>query len=361
MWKRFPLAVSALCTLILPALASAQTTDRRWQVELVGGVAVFNMPTSGDAALPPPGPVLPTSGPTNPSRRVPTWFLGDGASLLNGTNAEFGVASRLVPLDAALGTLGLSGANAPAMGVRVRRQMTPRLSLELGGELHAGSVRMTDELVDAVELSRASFEAAFEGLFTSGPFVNVDVASSSTTLGQSSRELVMSGVLRITLRDGPFAPYLTVGGGVIHRVGDLPRVDLAGTYQFTVATSQGQASFAESDSLTLRYTQGLNLVGIVGAGFDQRLTERVGFTVDGRVYLGRQTLSLRVDSAPEITTQTPGAFVESFTTPAVQFSSNPATGRHSTLSGTPLNGFEAFASSGFQTRVSITAGLVIRF
>ncbi|MDA1306533.1 MAG: hypothetical protein O2917_04655, partial [Acidobacteria bacterium] len=338
--------VLALCALTLPAWATAQTADRRWQVELVGGVAVFNMPTSGDAALPAAGPALPTSGPTNPSRRVPTWFLSDGASLLNGTNAEFGVASRLVPLDAALGTLGLTGSNAPAFGLRVRRQMTSRVSLELGAELHAGSVRMSDELLDAVEQSRASFEAAFQGLFSSGPFADVDVAATSTMAGQSSRELLMSGVVRIALLDGTFSPYLTVGGGIIHRVGDLPRIDLAGAYQFTVATSQGQAAFAESDTLTLRYTQGINPVGIAGAGFEQRLTERVGLTLDGRVYLGRHTLSLRLDSAPQITTQSPGAFIESFTTPAVQFSSNPSTGRDSTLSGTPLNGFEAFSTSG---------------
>jgi len=352
--------VLALCLLTLPSWASAQT-DRRWQVELVGGITVFNLPTSGDAALPPTGPSLPTSGPTNPSRRVPTWFLGDGASLLNGTNAEFGVPSRLVPLDGALGTLGLTGHNAPTLGLRVRRQVSSRLSLELGAELHTGSVDISDERLDAVEQSRASFDAAFTGLFTSGPFVDVDVTSTSTMRGQSSRELLVSGAVRIALFDGPFTPYLTVGGGVIHRLGDLPRIDLVGTYQFTVATTQGQASFAESDVLTMRHTQGSNLMGIAGAGFEQRLTERVGLSVDGRVYLGRQTLSLRLDSAPQVTVRTPGAFIESFTTPAVQFSSNPATGRDSTLSGTPLNGFKAFTTSGLQTRVSVTAGLVIRF
>src|SRR5690606_17345786 len=126
-------------------------------------------------------------------------------------------------------------------------------------------------------------------------------------------------------------------------------------------TATTQETFAESDALTLRYTQGLNMVGIAGGGFEQRLTERVGLTVDGRVYLGRQTLSLRLDSAPQVITQIPGAVVESFTTPAVQFSSNPATCRNSTLSGTPLDGFQAFATSGLQTRVSVTAGLVIRF
>lgn len=347
--------------LLLPMSAFAQSSSGRWQVELVGGIAVFNLPTSGEVALPPAGPSLPTSGPTNPSRRIPTWFLGDGASLLNGTNAEFGVASRLVPLDAALGNLGLAGTNAPALGLRVLRQMSSHLSLEIAAEVYTGSMHMSDGLLDAVELSRAGFDAAFTGLFTSGPFTDVSVTAGSAATGQSGRELVLSGVLRVVLLDGPFAPYLTAGGGVINRIGDLPRVTLTGDYQFTVSTAQGQAMFAELDSLTVRYEQGASPVGIVGGGFEQRLTDRMGFSVDGRVYLGRQTLTMRLDSTPEITTRSPGAFIESFTTPAVQFSSNPATGRDSTLSGTPLNGFAAVTTSGLQIRYRVTAGVFVRF
>ena len=71
----------AVATVLLPAnAADAQTSDRRWQVELLGGLSIFELPTSGEAALPAAGPALPTSGPTNPSRRIPTWFLSDGAS-----------------------------------------------------------------------------------------------------------------------------------------------------------------------------------------------------------------------------------------------------------------------------------------
>ncbi len=353
------LLTAAVC--LAPTMADAQTTSRRWQVEAFGGLSVFELPTSGDAALPPAGPTLPTSGPTNPSRRVPTWFLGDGASLLNGTNAEFGVASRLVPLDGALGAIGLSGSDAPVFGVRARRTLSSRWSFELGAEMHSGAVELDSRLLDAVEDARASFSPAFTGLFSSGPFTAVQVSATADIAGASSRELALTAAIRFALANGHFAPYLTLGGGFIHRLGELPRATLAGAYQFTVATSQGQAQFSESDTLTIRYEQGANFVGIAGAGFQQRLTDRMALTIDGRAYLGQQTLALRLDSAPVVATRTPGTFIESFTTPAVQFSNNPSSGRDSTLSGTPLAGFKAFTTNGLQVRYQVTAGVALRF
>lgn len=350
-------AAFVLCGLLCLAPAGA-AAQGRWQVDLVGGLSIFELPTSGDAALPSPGPTLPTSSPTNPSRRVPTWFLGDGASLLNGTNAEFGVPSRLVPLDDALGRLGLSGSNAPVFGVRIRRQFSSRLALEAGAEIHAGAAEMDEELLDAVEAARAGFQSAFTDLLTTGPFTNVSVNASSQITGQSSRELALTAAVRFIVRPGPIAPYVTLGGGLIERIGDLPRIVLSGGYRFTVL---GQTPFAESDTLTLRYDQSAGLVGIAGAGLQSRLSDRLSVTIDGRAYIGPQTLTLRLDSAPTVTTGTPAGFIESFTTPAVQFSNNSSTGRASTLSGTPLNGFTAFSSSGVQVRYVVTAGVTVRF
>ena len=350
------------CALLVSTGVAAQTAERRWQLEVVGGLSFFDLPTSGDAALPPQGPSLPTSGPTNPSRRIPTWFLGDGASLLNGANAEFGVASRLVPLDAALRNLGLSGTNAPVMGVRIRRTLTSRWSLELGTELWTGSTEISPELLDAVEVARASFETAFTGLLSTGPFASTSVSAAATANDRTSRELAIIGSVRYHLLTGTLAPYVTIGGGVITRVGDLPSVTLTGNYAFRVQTNQAPAaSFAESDVLTMRFEQAAGPVGMVGAGVRKDLTPRVGFSIDGRAYLSQGTLSLRLDSRPAITTGTPAAFIESFTAPSVQFSNNSSTGRDSSLSGTPLNGFKAFTTSGVQTRYSVTAGMFVRF
>jgi hypothetical protein len=342
--------------------ASGQTPDAgKWRVSLVGGLSVFDLPDSGDRALPPPGPPLTTSSPTNPSRQVPTWFLNDGASLLNGTNREFGVAARLVPLDNALSRLGLTGENAPVAGLRLERTVTTRWSIEAGVELHSGSFDLDSQLIEAANATATSFEAAFTGLLTTGPFTNATVSASAVTSGRSSREIAATGAVRFVVKRGAVAPYLVGGGGIISRIGSLPTVTLTGDYAFTFVTNQGSAAFEESDTLVLRFDQGTRLIGIAGAGVSARLSERLDLMIDGRAYIGAPRLALVLDSDPVVTTLTPGRFIESFTTPAVQFSNNPSTGRNSTLSGAPLEGFRVFSASGVQIRYVVTAGVAFRF
>ncbi len=357
-----PIAFVAAMVLLPATAADAQTSDRRWQVEWLGGLSIFELPTSGEAALPAAGPALPTSGPTNPSRRIPTWFLNDGASLLNGANDEFGVVSRVVPLDDALGRLGLSGTNAPVMGVRLRRDLTARWSIDLSTEVWTGATEIDPALLDAVEASRASFESAFAGLFATGPFGATAVSTDVSINERTSRELAVVGSVRYHLLTGSWSPYLTVGGGVLTRIGSLPSIALNGSYQFQVQAANVPAvPFSESDTVTLRFEQAAGPVGVAGLGMRQQLSPRMGFAIDGRVYVSRETLSLRVDSAPTVTTGTPAGFIESFTTPAVQFSNNTSTGRASSLSGAPLNGFKAFTTSGVQLRYAVTAGVFFRF
>jgi hypothetical protein len=124
-------AIAAIVSAIFAAPVNAQTAPakKRWQLEGFGGLSLFELPKDGTATLPPLGASLITSGPTNPTRRVSTWFVGDGASILNGVNAEFGVPARISPLDAAISTLSLSGANAPAFGLRLRRIVTDRITV----------------------------------------------------------------------------------------------------------------------------------------------------------------------------------------------------------------------------------------
>jgi hypothetical protein len=344
------------------ASASGQTPDTgKWRVSLVGGLSVFDLPASGDRALPPPGPPLTTSSPTNPSRQVPTWFLNDGASLLNGTNQEFGVAARLVPLDNALSRLGLTGENAPVVGLRLERVVTTRWSIEAGIELHSGSFDLDTRLIEAANVAATSFDAAFTGLLTTGPFANATVNASAITSGRSSREIAATGAVRFIVTRGAIAPYLVGGGGIISRIGSLPGITMTGDYAFDFVTNQGSATFEESDTLVLRFEQGTRLIGIAGAGVSAKLSERLDLMIEGRAYIGAPRLALVLDSDPVVTTLTPARFIESFTTPAVQFSNNPSTGRNSTLSGAPLEGFQAFSASGVQIRYVITAGVAFRF
>jgi hypothetical protein len=353
------MAIGLFGVLTNPALAqSGNEQSRRWQVDVVAGVALFELPTSGEAALPAPGPTLTATSPIYQSRRVPTWFLSDGASLVNGANREFGVATQLPPIDDVLGGLGLAGSNAPMAGLRAARYFNDRLALELGLTLHQGSSEIDPAVVDAAEAAAAGFDAAFTGLFSNAAFSNVSVSSSSTVAGATTRELLSMVALRVHVLSGRTSPYVTVGGGVLSGIGARPSVTLRGDYTFTYL---GGPSFAESDTLTIGFKQPLSVQGLVGAGFKTDLSPRIGLVVDGRAMIGKPTYTLTLDSAPTVETRTPAGFVESGTTPSVHFSNNSSTGRLSSLSGDPLTGFEAFRSSDWQVRYVITAGIAIWF
>ncbi len=356
-WKAA--ATTFILTLVaVPAAGQSSTSAPRWQVEGVAGLSLFELPTGGTSNLPPTGAPLTTSGPINQSRRVSTWFLGDGSSLLNGVNAEFGVSARIAPLDTALASLGLTGNNASAFGLRIRRVLTDRLALEFSADMMPGSREVSQDLTEAVAAARSSFVTAFNGLLATGPFTNTAVAATTAVANPSSRDLATTVAAQWTIGTHRVSPYVTLGAGLVHSVGELPSLTLTGTYRFNILSS---VPISETDTLRLRYEQGTALVGVVGAGVRRTINDRLGFSVDGRLLLGQQTLALRLDSEPSVATGTPEGFIESFTTPAIQFSNSRNTGRDSTLSGAPLLGFKAFSTSGLQTRYIITVGLFVKF
>lgn len=359
------IAGTVLIVMLMAAPAAGQT--RRWQVEGFGGLSLFELPSDGTAALPPAGPPLTTTGPVNQSRKVSTWFLGDGSQLLNNVNAEFGIANRISPLDSALATLGLTGTNAPAFGLRVRRTLTQHLTLELSADLMPGSRELSPQLLAATEAARTSFVSAFSGLLASGPFAAVSVSATSESFNRSSRDLATTVAVQWTVDVKSAQPYISVGGGFVNKVGNLPSITLTGTYRFNIVPGTLPVNPAnivpinETDTLRLRYDQGSALVGLVGAGVRRTIGERLGLSADARLLIGKQTLTLRLDSTPTVTAGTPTGFIESFTTPAIQFSNNASTGRESSLTGAPLQGFKAFSTDGLQTRFMFTAGVFVRF
>ena len=86
-----------------PGAAGAALGDRSlWRVHRGRGGG------QGTRTLPPAGPPIVTSSPIFPSRAVPSWFFGDGASLLNAVNAEFDLAAQVTPLDPAFAPLDVA-------------------------------------------------------------------------------------------------------------------------------------------------------------------------------------------------------------------------------------------------------------
>ena len=356
--SRIATAAVVIALVAAPAAAQSTTSAKRWQVEGVGGLSLFDLPTEGTATLPPAGAPITTTGPTNPSRKVSTWFLGDGALLLNGVNAELLVPNRIAPLDTALATASLSGANAPAFGLRVRRIVNNRLTLEFSADMMPGSRELSPVLLGAVEAARASFVTAFSGLLATGPFTNTNVTAIAAVSNPSSRDLATTVAAQWKLKAGSLEPYVALGGGVVHSLGNLPSVTLTGTYRFRI---QGTVPIDETDVLRLHYSQGTALVGLAGAGVRRALNDRFGLSLDARVLFGQQTLAVELDSTPTRASGSPQGFIESFTTPAIQFSNSPNTGRESSLSGESLFNFKAFTTDGIQIRLIISAGVFVRF
>ena len=342
-----------------PAAAQTSGRERLWEIEGYGGLMRGVGGGGGTVALPEPGAPIATSSPIFPSRRVPTWLVGDGAALLNAVNDQFGVVARLQPLDPALDGSGLDRGSIPAAGVRLRRAVGARYAVELSFDVLGGSADLSDDFQAAVEATRNSFRPAFEGLLSTGPFTDVQVDTAVSTSSGSTRELAVTGAV-VYLFDpaGGFRPYVTLGGGVIAGTGDGAAVAIEGRYRFRVL---GEVPFDETDRLIVRHEPGTALVGVAGAGIRRDVSDRWGIGIDGRVFMGRQATRVTLDSNPSVAQGTPADFIETFAAPAIQFSNNPSTGRESSLGVPGLTGFEAFAGDAFQARVLITAGVFVRF
>ena len=82
--------------------------------------------------------------------------------------------------------------------------------------------------------------------------------------------------------------------------------------------------------------------------------------LDARVYLGAHGVDNLLDTSATVLPASTAGSVASITTPAIQFGNAPTTGIQSSLSGTALDGFRAFAG-GLQSQVSITMGIFWRF
>ena len=92
-------------------------------------------PTTGTAALPPAGPDISLGGPSSTSvtRRVPSWYFGDGAAILN---QIVGIRSpvKIAPLDPMLESRIVERQSASSFGVRVDQSLTSRFGVEFALE-----------------------------------------------------------------------------------------------------------------------------------------------------------------------------------------------------------------------------------
>ena len=351
-----PLVVLAVAAPV-SAQTSARPADTRWELEVAAGLSLGRVTHRGRLDLPGPGAPIDTSSPVFPSWRVPSWFFGDGAAFLNNVAAEFGVPSRVTPLDAHLRPGGLNDAGAPALGFRVRRSLTPAYSLEFAVDMLARTTAIDDALLDDFAATRQSFEETLRAILPPALFTGFDVTGTASATAGSSREIAFTAAVNSRTRAfGRFVPYATAGGGVILQTGELPSAALTARYRFRI---QDTVPIDETDNLTLRYRQRAALVLLVGGGVRRQLSARMGLVIDARVLTGPNTTTVRAQASPTTVTGTPAGFIESFTYPNLQFSNHASTGRVSTLGGS-LEETEVFRG-GWVTRGRVTAGLYFGF
>jgi len=345
----------AVFVIAMLTAAGVEAQERGWELEAYGGAVVARTATGESPRLPPAGAPLPTSNPIFPTREVPSWFFGDGAALFNGVAAEFGTATiesidRVFAVPAP-GRTGVAGA-------RLRRRLSSRFAAEVSVDFLGRSGVAPEDLGDVVDRARASYVTAFGELLTTGPFTNVVVGADGGTSGSRRQELAATAALNWDLTgDGrPLIPYVTAGAGLTTGSGSVSAA-INGQYRFSIL---GEVPVRELDSVTVRFERRTAFAAVLGGGLRRDLSEKWGVRIDARAYVGPDSTRITLTTASSITRGTPAGFVESFTSPAIQFSNDPATGRRSSLSAPPLEDFRVF-SGGTEIRTLITFGVSRRF
>jgi hypothetical protein len=350
--------------LVAVAAPAAAQNSPKWEIEFHAGGLLSNNPGDGTSSLPPAGAPFATQG-GRPSRRVSTWYFGDGASLLNDIMAAFPSrpSQRITPLDAVINAPLATREDGFAFGFRVSRSINSRFTAEATVDYSPARFELTRETERGVEATRGTFESTFNGLLATAPISGQTVTSTSTFDNGSGGQLFTTGTLNVALKtSGSVIPYVTGGAGVISNLGDQPGATLEGHYRFQLV---GTFPMSETDLVRLRVSVPDKVfVGVVGAGAKYVASPRWGMRVDGRVYLGSGKVETVVDATPSVSSTPPIATLalSSASTPAIQFSNNPrGTGPQSNLTGEPVAGFTTFEGSGLRTQFTLTAGLFLRF
>lgn len=337
-------------------LSVAAAQERRWEVEIYGGAVAARTARGGRQTLPAAGAPIVTSNPLFPTREVPTWFLGDGAALVNAVNDEFGGSARIAALDPLFARV--SGGRTGAAGVRLRRWTSSRSSLELAVDFSGSTPVAPTDVRAAIESARRSFGETFTELLQTGPFTGVVVDADAEVSGDARREVAATAAFSADVGTlGPLTPYLTFGGGIVAGVGAAPTAELSGRYRFSVL---GQVPIDESDRVTIAFDRPLTFAAVFGGGLRRALSEQWGIRIDIRAFVGPDPTRIRLTARPSSERAAPAGFIESFTNPSIQFSNDPSIGRRSSLSAAPLDAVTVF-DGGVQTRTMVTFGISRRF
>ena len=357
-----------LVPFVVVATASRSLAGQDWEVEAHAGALMTTNPTGGASALPPVGPNLPLNGPspTSITRRVPSWYFGDGAAILNQILGPRSPA-RIVPLDPILQSPIVERQSGASFGVRIHRSLTTRFGVEFALDGSQSRLALRSPVKDAVAQSQASFLATWNTLLNIPAGGTQMVTTDATLDGDRGRQLVTSGALLINLLSSKaFTPYVAVGAGYIAARGGAPAVAVVGTYDFTfpqivIPPGIPQFHLNESDNVKIQSVVENSATFVFGGGVKYMLGDRWGVRADLRDYVNRDVIRTRVTTDPRDVFAVAGGtltFSLAQNAPVLIFSSTPLS--LSTLS-TTINDFQTFKGNGIVNQVNVSAGVFWRF
>jgi hypothetical protein len=354
-----------VCSLVIEATTSQAVAGQKWDVEAHGGALVSSNPTSGTSALPTPGPDISLGG-TSVTRRVPSWYFGDGAAILNQVQGARSPV-RIVPLDPILQSPIVERQSGVSFGVRVDRALTPRFGLEFALDGSQSPLAFRSTVKGAVAGSQASFLAMWNTLLTF-PAGGAQVVTTDTNLDDKrGHQIVTSGALLINLLSSPaFTTYVAAGAGYIATRGGAPAITVVGNYDFLFPPvpanlpGLGQFHFNETDTVKIQSVVENSATWLFGGGVKYALGNRWGVRADLRDYVNRNVIRTTVTTSPKDVPSGQGGatFLFSANAPSIVFSGSALS--LSTLS-TDLNDFQTFKGRGTVNQVNMSAGVYWRF
>src|SRR5262245_48486722 len=292
--------------LIVAGTATRALAGQHWDVDVHGGALVPTNPGSGTSALPAPGPDIPLGVPTSSAitRRVPSWYFGDGAAILNQILGPRSPA-RIAPLDPILESRVVDRQAGASFGFRVDRSLTRRFEAEFALDAAQGQLTFRSDTKDGVSAAQASFLGTWNTLLNA-PAAGLQVVTSDATVDDKrGRQVVTSGALLINLLSGDsFTPYVAVGAGYIAAHGGAPSITLTGDYDFRFPTvlilpNIPQLHVNDTDTVTIQTAAENSFTWVFGGGAKYALGNRWGVRADVRDYVNRDVVRTTVTTAPK--------------------------------------------------------------
>jgi hypothetical protein len=342
-------------------------TARTWQVTFYGGFATGGTPTGGAGFLPPAGDTFVPVPFAAPTRRVATWWLGDGTALLNEVLLETtppGPPGSTPPAGlTALDSLVMSGIvqrrRGIVAGARATRRLSRRLDLEVGVDIGLQPLALTTEARNQLNAIRGTFSSTFDTLLARANRPDRQVTATLTAPAGSPRQSAVSAAVIYNFRPNQkVEPYVIAGGGVLLSSGSV-HYTLEGRYSFVT----GPLTTGETDTLRVTTDWSNSAQAVVGAGLRRALSARTGFSAEARVALSHPNPRTHIDATPVRDPATSGSFgaVVFPTTPSLAIVGPNSMGFDSNLSAPAIRDFTTFDGTGRLLSVLVTFGYFVAF